>query len=38
MPDADALAQRLGVQPEVIHSAPFDSMVIEGLAVAEVEP
>jgi len=38
MPDADALAQRLGVQPEVIHSAPFDSLVIEGLAVAEVEP
>jgi len=38
MPDADALAQRLGVQPEVIRSAPFDSLVIEGLAVAEVEP
>jgi Tfp pilus assembly PilM family ATPase len=38
MPDADALAQRLGVQYEIIRSTPFDSLVIEGLAVAEVEP
>jgi Tfp pilus assembly PilM family ATPase len=37
MPDADALAQRLGVQPEIIRSTPFDSLVIEGLAVAELE-
>jgi Tfp pilus assembly PilM family ATPase len=38
MAEADALAARLGVKPEVIHSTPFDSLVIEGLAVAEVEP
>ena len=38
MPDADALAARLGVEPEIIHSTSFDSLVIEGLAVAEVEP
>jgi hypothetical protein len=38
MAEADALAARLGVQPEVIHSTPFDSLVIEGLAVAELEP
>ena len=38
MPDANALAQRLGVQPEILSSTPFDSLVIEGLAVAEVDP
>jgi hypothetical protein len=38
MAEADALAARLGVQPELIHSTPFDSLVIEGLAVAELEP
>jgi Tfp pilus assembly PilM family ATPase len=38
MPDADALAARLGVKPEIIHSTSFDSLVIEGLAVAELEP
>ena len=38
MPDADGLAQRLGVEFEIIRSTPFDSLVIEGLAVAEVEP
>jgi hypothetical protein len=38
MPDADALAARLGVKAEIIHSTPFDSLVIEGLAVAELEP
>jgi Tfp pilus assembly PilM family ATPase len=38
MAEADALAARLGAKPEVIHSTPFDSLVIEGLAVAEVEP
>lgn len=35
-PEADALAQRLGVKPETIRSEPFDSLVIQGLAVAEV--
>jgi Tfp pilus assembly PilM family ATPase len=38
MADANALAQRLGVQPEILSSTPFDSLVIEGLAVAEVDP
>lgn len=38
MAEADALAARLGVKPEIIHSTPFDSLVIEGLAVAELEP
>lgn len=38
MAEADALAARLGVKPETIHSTPFDSLVIEGLAVAELEP
>jgi Tfp pilus assembly PilM family ATPase len=38
MAEADALAARLGAKPEIIHSTPFDSLVIEGLAVAEVEP
>jgi hypothetical protein len=38
MAEAGALAQRLGVQPEILPSTPFDSLVIEGLAVAEVDP
>lgn len=38
MAEADSLAARLGVKPETIHSTPFDSLVIEGLAVAELEP
>jgi Tfp pilus assembly PilM family ATPase len=38
MPDADDLAAKLGVKPEIIRSTPFDSLVIEGLAVAELEP
>jgi len=36
--DGDALAARLGVKAEIIHTSPFDSLVIEGLAVAEVDP
>jgi len=37
LPETDAIAARLGVVPETLGSSPFDSLVIEGLAVPETE-
>jgi hypothetical protein len=37
MPETEAIVARLGVEAEILGPSPFDSLVIEGLAVPEAD-